>query len=280
MQNSIRTVYGSLLQTCVLLKLPFSLVDNTTLNEKFAIQAGVAPSATELPAMRYFAIGNGGHKMSVGAGGIAKPEVIQHKGTDAALFNHLPFVLREEDNDLGPTDRALYGLRRVEVHNGKRYIAYYLKRLALTTVNAAMEYTAVQNGNSTVTAFVPDSSNLNPTPSVLNTSGVNVVSGDYVAATAKVEIALSSTDVDELLNVAKVIYDDDSYAIISEIALCSGVDKVVQSAGVGNTVINFNEVIAAQVISHVSAFFPVKYSNSGLSTLLDVGNSEALWSLQ
>lgn len=279
MENTTRTVYGSYLQTCILMKLPFIMKENTTLNEKFGIQAGIAPGSADVPGMRYFGVGNGGHKMSVGAGGIAIPEIVQHKGTDAALYNHLPFVLREETNDLDATARANYGLRRIETHGNKRYVAYYLKRLGLSTVVPAMEYTTVRDGASTVTAFVPDSSNLNPTPPTLSSSGVNVVSGDYVAATAKVEIALSASDVEELLNVAKVIYDDEAYAIISEVSLVSGVDKVVSSPAVGNTVINFNEVIAAQVVSHVNAFHPMKYANGGTSMLLDIGNSEALFNL-
>lgn len=279
MDGITRTIYGSLLQTVKLLGLPFSKKTNSTLNEKFGIQADAVPSISDMPNVQYYVIGNGGHRMSVGTDGIAKPEPIQHRATDAALFHHLPFVLREPQNDLAAADRANYGLRREETWNGLRYIAYYLKRIPLSTVVADMEYKSVQDGNTITSPFAPDSSNLNPTPPALSPSGVNVVTGDYTTATAKVSLALTAADVTELLNVAKVIYDDEDYAIISEIGLVSGVDKVITTTGVGAATISFNEVICAQVVSHINTFFPLRFSSNGTEILLDVGSTEPMYSL-
>lgn len=280
MENITRTIYNSYLQTCLLMGLPFEVFANSTLNERFGIQQGVIPADGVIPSMKYYAIGNGGHKMTVGANGIAKPDPVQHKGTDAACYSPLPFVLREIENDLSVVDRANYALRRLETHQGRQYVAYYLKRIDLTNTTAGMELVTVRDGVSGVAAFTPDSSNLNPLPPDLSSTGVNIVSGDYVSATAKVGLTLSTTDVGELLNVAKVIYDDDAYAIISEVALCSGVDKIVQSPAAGNVMINFNEAIAVQVMSHINTFFPLKFTNNATEILLDVGATEPLFSLE
>lgn len=279
MENIVRTIYGSYLQTCNLLGLPFSRKANTTLNEKFNIQADTLPTMSDMPKTRYYGIGNGGHRMSVGADGIAKPQPIQHRSTDAALFNHLPFVLREPQNDLANTERANYGLRREEMWNGVRYIAYYLKRIPTSTVVAEMEYKTVTNGTTNTTPFVPDSSNLNPTPPELSPTGVNVTTGDYTTASAKISLALSAWEVEELLNVARIIYDDENAAIISEICLVSGIDKVVQVPGVGTSVLNFNEVICAQVVSHLNSFFALAFSKNGTEMILDVGATEPLYKL-
>lgn len=279
MENTTRTVYGSYLQTCMLTGVPFSKIANTTLNEKFSIQADAVPNAGEIPKMRYFAIGNGGHQFTVGADGVAKPEPVQHRATDAALFKHLPFVLREPTNDLAAADRANYGLRREETWNGLRYIAYYLKRIPMADVVPGMEYKTVADGTTTTTAFVPDSSNLNPTPPDLSSTGVNVVSGDYTVATAKVGLSLSATDVTELLNVAQVIFGDPNAAIISEIAMVAALDRSVQVAGVGGAMFAFNEAVVAQVVSHINSFFPLRFSNNGVELLLDVGATEPLFAL-
>lgn len=279
MENITRTVFGSYLQTCMLMGLPFSVMPNTTLNEKFGIQAGVLPDITVIPNMRYYAIGNKGHQLSVGANGLTKSDPVQHRATDAACYNHLPFVLRTMDNDLAPADRANYGLRRQEVHGGLQYIAYYLKRIDLSTSVPGMERVSVADGVSTTSAFVADTSNLNPTPPDLSSSGVNVVTGDYVAASSKLPLVLSADDTAELLDVARILYDDENYAIISEIALVSGVDKVVPSPALGGTTINFNEVIAAQVVTHINTLFAVKYNNDGNQLLLDVGATEPLLKL-
>lgn len=280
MENITRTIYGSKLQTCLLMGLPFVLETNSTLNERFGIQNGVAPDATVIPTMRYFCIGNGGHTFTMGAGGRSKPEPIQHRGTDAGLFSPIPFVLRETNNDLDVTERAKYALRRQETHGGRQYFAYYAKRLDLVNVSAGMELIHVQDNVNTVTAFIPDSSNLNPTPPVLSSTGVNTVTGEYVSATAKIGLILSGVDINELLNVGQVIYDDPELAIISEVGLCSGVDKYVQSPGVSGTTINFNEAIAVQIVTHINTFKPAAYVSNGTEILLDVGATEPLFVLE
>lgn len=280
MENITRTIYGSYLQSCHLMGVPFSMKPNTTLNEKFDIQAHVAPDVTEPPKLRYFAIGNGGHKMTTGQDGMSKPEPLQHEATDAACFKHLPFILREPENDLTVSERANYGLRREEVHNSVRYIAYYLRRIPLSGVTPAMELKTVDEGTTVTTPFEPTSANLNPTPPELNNSGVNTITGNYATVTAKLNLALSTWEIAELLNVANVLWSDDGFAIISEIAMVSGVDRVVQSPSVGNSTINFNDVIAAQVVSHVNAFYALKFANAGTGLILDIGASDPLFSLQ
>lgn len=279
MDNIVRTVYGSYLQSCQLLGLPFALAANSTLNEKFGVQAGVPPNSGVLPNCRYFAIGNGGHKLSV-TNGLYIPEPIQHMTTDAALFNHLPFVLREPSNDLTATQRANYALRVAEVHNGINYVAYYLKRIDFTNVAASMQYkTVASDGSVTTSPFVPTTANLNPTPQTLSTTGVNVVTGDYVMASAPVPITLTADDVAEILNVANIIYGDPNAAIVSEIALVSGCDKVIAAGGSGSTTFNFNEVIAAQVDSFINTFYALNFSQDGVDNIVDCGAVEPLYKL-
>ncbi len=142
-----------------------------------------------------------------------------------------------------------------------------------------MEKVTVTDGVSNTVAFIPDSSNLNPTPPPLDNSGVNVVSGDYVTATARVGLVFTEADINELLNVAEVLYEDDDYAIISEIGLCSGLDKLVTATGANNTSFNFQEAIAVQVVSHINTFLQLKFTNTGTTVLLDVGATEPLFSI-
>lgn len=279
MENITRTLYGSYLQSCTLLGLPFDVKPNTTLNQKFSVQASTLPSADQLPKVRYFGIGLGGHRFAVGANGVHKPQTVQHEATDAALYSHLPFVLRALDNDLTTAQAAKYAMRRLETHDGIQYAAYYLKRIDLTGVTPDMQVVSVVDGTSTVTPFVPSAANLNPTPPDLDSSGVNVVTGEYAAAQAVVDISLDEDDVAELINVAKVLYNDEEMAMVSEVALVSGVDKVVTSPAAAGATINFNEVIAAQVVTHINTFFTFKSSSTGANLILDVGATEPLFRL-
>jgi hypothetical protein len=279
-QPICRTLYGSYLQTALLMKLSnWACMPLTTLNEKFNIQSGVYPAAGVLPSLGYWTIGNGGHTFSVDANGIAIPTPIQHIATDAALYNHLPFVLRPIANDITTAQQALYGLRRIEQYNGAAYVAYYLRRMVLTDVIAAMELINVASGVTTVTPFVANNSNLNPTPPVLSSSGVNLTTGNYAAASAQLSLLLGAADITELINVANVKYNDPNAAIISEVGLCSGIDAVVSSPAVNNTQISFNEAIAVQIVSFINTFYPVQYSNNAITLLLDVGATEPLLTL-
>lgn len=279
MELITRTVYGAQLQTCLLLNLPLDIKPNSTLNEKFGVLETTVIAVTDKPSMRYVAIGNGGHKSVSGAEGISAPYPIQHNPTDACLFSHLPFILRDITNDLTAPQRVNYALRKLETHDGKQYIAYYLKRLDYTDVVAKLTFKTVLDNVTTTTDFIPNASNLQPVQPPLNNSGVNVTTGSYISATAKVPFVLSESDIKELLDAATIIYGNDNYAIISEIALCSGVDKVVAIDAGGATPFNMNEVIGAQVVSFVSTFFSCKFDNSGISVLLDCGASEPLFNL-
>jgi hypothetical protein len=280
MELITRTVYGASLQTSLLLNIPVDIKPNTTLNEKFGIFPTTFITQQDRPSMRYVAIGNGGHRSITGPEGISVPDPVQHTSTDAVLYKHLPFVLRDPANDLTPVQRANYGLRRVQSHDGKPYIAYYLKRLDYTTVVSKLDFKTVQEGGATTTSeFIPNSSNLEPIPPALSSTGVNVTTGNYISATAKIPFTLNESDIQELLDAATIIYGDDNYAIISEIALCSGVDKVLTIDAGQPGSFNMNEVIGAQVVTFFNTFFSCKFDNKGIDILLDVGASEPLFVL-
>lgn len=278
MQPLVRTVYGAQLQTCQYMRLPFSLLDNTTLNQKFNIHAEVALTPTELPKLAYIGIGNGGHRVTVGADSVPLIEVVEHLPDHAALYNQLPFVLRLLDDDLSAQDRAQYRLRRIEYHDGTPYIAYYLKCLDLSETVSQMELISVINGVSQSTPFVPSNSNLNPTPPALTPDGVNLTTGDYIFASAKVPFLFTEADVAEFTNVANVLYGDTNYAIISEIALCSGVDRVVSGTFNGATAA-YTDAIAVQVMNFIAAFYSMTFNNTGIDMLLSVGSVEPLLTL-
>ncbi len=279
MESVTRTVYSSYIQTCLLLGIPPVYPANSTLNEKFGIQSGTLPTANDRPTLGYYGIGNRGHQIVVGAEGIPKPEPVQHRATDAALYGHIPFVLRPVMDDLTSVERARYALRREEVHNGETYVAYYLRRLDKSNVTPIMNYKVIADNQESTAPFVPNSSNLNPTPPNIASTGVNVIGGEYVSASALLSLSLTESDATELINVAKVLYDDEYASIISEICFCTGVDKIVQVTGSQGGTFNFNEAIGVQIASHIPAMIPMKFSNTGTSITLSVGATEPLFLL-
>lgn len=277
MEKTVRTIAGNYLQTVLLERLTYEMKEFTTLNEKFGIMANTYPNVGEIPAARYFAIGNGGHTFTAGAAGRYKPELFQHLPDHLALFNQLPFVLRETTNDLTAVQRQNYGLRRAETHNGVNYIAYYLRRIDMTGVKAEMLSKKIVDGVATVTPFIPTSANLNPQPPLLSPSGVNVTTGDYLTASAKTPVKMTPFEIAELINVANILYADPGMAIISELAVVSGIDRVIQVADSGQVPFAFTEVIAAQIVTHIQQFYVAQFNNEGIDQTLDVGATEPLF---
>lgn len=277
MDNTTRTAYAAKLQTCQLLGIPFTLDPKSTLNEKFSVATSQALSAGQIPTLGYVAIGNGGHRMATAAGGIAVPEPIQHRSTDAELFNHLPFVLRPIGSDLSLSEQTAYAMRVQVTISGVPYYAYYLKRLDLSTVSATLNYNTVANDVTTTTAFVPNSSNLSPNPPALSNSGTNVVSGDYITASALVPWTFTAADVAELVNVSNIMFGTSNLAIVSEIALVTGVDRNIQATSANNGTFTFKEVIAAQIAAFISTFHSMSFSSNGLNLTFNVGATEPLY---
>lgn len=274
-----RTVFGAAMQTAQYLGKSYQVQENSTLNEKFGVQANTLPANDERHAVKFFCIGNGGHRAVTGADGLSYTTPNNHAATDAACFNHIPFVLREIANDLSIEQRAQYGLRRVETHNGRQYIAYYAKRLVLDNVNVNLQKTTVEGSNQTTNPFVPTSANLSPTPlgDDLGDSEVVTASGEYVSGSAVVTINFNSADADELREVARVLYGDEKYAVISEIALVGGVDRTVTGSAAGSSNINYLEVIAAQVTTFIATYYQLNMQNNGFTFTADVGIAEPLF---
>ncbi|MBE0438313.1 MAG: hypothetical protein IBX57_00905 [Gammaproteobacteria bacterium] len=270
-----RTVYGSALQTAALLKIPHRIVENTTLNEKFSIEADLELTEDDFPGVNYYCIGNGGHRVVSGADGIPYTTPINHRATDAALFNHIPFVVRDLDDDLTIARREKYALRKIITVGDKNYIAYYLKRIDVSQVTTEMQHTKVIDGNQTTTAFVPSNDNLNPEPPALPNDGIITTDGNYVTSSAIVTIAFDEQDVEELMDVSRILYNDEDHAIISEVGLCSAVDRVVTTTGYVGT-FNYREALGAQVVTHITGYYPVGYTNAGFELKIEAGATEPM----
>ena len=275
--NTTRTICGAYLQTHQLLGLPYVVTPNTTLNEKLNIADTLTLNANEMPSARYTCIGNGGHGVKTGATVPGVPVPLQHTVEDGAPFNMLPFVLRPVGNDLDGTQRARFALRRTEEHSGEFYYAYYLRRIDMTDVVVKMLHKSVTGGVTNITEYVPTSSYLNPTPPDVSNTGTNVPTGDSLAANAKLPILYDSFDIAEIVNAVKIIYGDEDRAIISELALESGVDRTIITDTTGAATINFNECIAAQVHSHISGIQLLRFANTAIVSNYNVGASEPLY---
>lgn len=274
-----RTCYGAELQACQLLNVPFVLTPSTTLNEKFGVQAGVAPAVGTLPDMQYYCIGNGGHANETGPDGFPYTTPLQHLSTDAALYRHLPFIMRPVGQDLDPTTMQKYALRTtITAPNGSQYVAYYLKRIPMTGIEPTMTLNSTVNGVTSTQPFVPTSANLNPTPPPVSSSGVVTTNGSYITSSAIISLDFDANDVAELINCCQILFNNELYAVISEIGLCSGQDKIVNVQASGQQpALSYNEAVAVQIATHVTTYYSIGSSNQGIDIDIQVGATEPLY---
>lgn len=271
-----RTAMASLLQTNLLNGDKHVPPAYTTLNELFQIAQNGVIGNDENPEFGYYAIGNRGHTSSVVGDDDVIINLYKHQPSDAACWQHIPFVLRQEANDLSADQRKNYGLRRMEQYNNKNYWAYYLKRIDTKSSVAKVQETTVTNGVPDTKDYVYDSSNLNPTRPITLPDEATTTAAQFLAVTKPVDVVFGDFDVAELLNVATVKYGTEQRAIISEIALCSGVDRTIQTTGAGGAQINFEEVLAAQVLTFISTYRQMTIDNRGFTMNLELGATEPL----
>jgi len=275
--NTSRTIYGAYLQDCLFTRRPWTMKKNTTLNEKLDINKDVPPDNNAYPFLGYWCIGDKGGALTTGNGGRVQLTPLPHRGSDAAPFSIIPFVLRPVANDLDVNTQKLYALRKLIAVNGNNYFAYYLRRIDYSNINPEMLYTNVVNGVASTSAFVPDTSNLNPEPPALNPDGSVSTTGDYLSVSEPVALVLQPSDIAELMNVAQVLYGSSDASLITEIAMCTGMDKVMSSPDGANGSISFNEAVGVQVAGYASAGYMIPYLQEGITVNMNVGTAEPLF---
>ena len=274
------TLSGIRVQTACHLGLPLNYPEKSTINEHLSVFKDVMPDAMARPTAKYLVLGNKGHKVTEQTDDLQGVVPVTHQPTDAAPYGIIPLVLRPVDKDLADDVRDRYALRRLETHNNVRYWAYYARRLAYPGKTVTDYYTKVRDGVSTVNEFKYTDLNLHPTQPDLTdynfdvTDTVVASDGDYVNTAATIDIKLDAFDIAELINVAKVKYQNPTLAIVSEFCLCTGVDTVATGESFMGSPFTYEEVAGCQVSLFLTTFINVAFNNGGVGYTVSMGQTE------
>lgn len=280
-----RTVLGAYLQTHNLLGKDLTLMDHSTLNEKFDILNpatpgnGVGPG--ERSALKCLVIGNGGHTVITGPDSIPYTAPLQHRSTDFALFKHIPFAMRDivagEDVTSGTFVKSNYCLRKVENHDGTDYAVYYGRRINNPqAIDITVKHFVTEDGEVISNVdFVPTfEDQLEPVPPALPNENVVTTTADYIAVSAILPLILGPDEIEELKNVAMILYGNEDLAIISEMGVCTGIDMAVPAS-----VPVFTDVKCCQIFTHIVTYHAAAHVNNGLEINLELGATEPLLAL-
>lgn len=274
--RAIRTIHAAHLSTHKTLGIPYVPLPNTTLNQKFNVYPEELPMQGEYPNVVYVAVGRRGAKLSVSTMGDPKPVQIPHTPEHAALYGHMPWIVRRMEDDLTAAQRKHYRMRvPFTGKDGKPYIGYYLRAVDLTLVKPKVELRHVEDGKITATVFEPDVANLSPKHVVLDNINVQDPNNDCLVSTAKLEVVLDVNDISELINSFSVIDGDASGAIISELALVSGVDRVMQT-NINGAMGSYIESICSQINVFTYKYIVLDVTSTKIELTFDVGSAELM----
>lgn len=275
MESVVRSIYAAHLNTCKLMNRPLTVLPNSTLNQKFNLFPNELPAANEFPTLAYLGIGNKGASYDLTADNFILTDPIPHLPRHASLYNFIPFVVVPAANDLAATDRIKYRLRVPMTINSVDYIAYYLRVLDISALIPDVELRNVNNGVITSSAFTPSLSDLSPTPPVISTTDLNSPNGDYLVSSAKVSFVLDQADIQAIMDACTLLYGDARYAVINEIALCTGIDRILNGTFGGATA-PYTEAVYSQIATFISQYHALTSNTTSVSLELDIGSVEPL----
>lgn len=267
MYQTQKTIFHTDLELQRILKKGFTPMDYSTLNEYFNVAAGEETDDDMYPEVKYIAIGRGGHRGRLDASGLTLIDILQHDATDAVLYEHIPFIVREVDNDLSIEERNRYGMRVLVERNGINYFAYYLKAVDLTQSFAKVQtITPDEEGGVQFETYQPTPAQLSPTPLTLSNVEQNLSNGKHLTVSSDINITLTATDIDEIIQAVIIMYGDVSYATISEIATVTAIPKTINST-LGDINATYVEAIHAQIANHIPANYGLQFSSTGIDAI-------------
>ena len=317
-----RTAVGASIQTSRGLGLKHNIQDFTTLNQAINERTIVAnlpepitsgmevlpaydyQTDSDLLSSQYLCIGNGGHKVIVGGNtngtGGANPSPnpnvgtstnaipftipVDHMATDTGLYNMIPFLGRPVSKGLSISERRDYGLRRTIMLNGELWEFYFARKLKRDRLTPTINITHVVDGESSTSEFVPTINNLKPVHPTEDTS----YNGSYASVTVPVEVVWNEKQIQDIRDACRVLYGTENVAIISEISICSGVEKPITQKYPNSgpqTPVNvatntFFEAVACQVVMHITTYIPINFSEREYKLEMDFGATEPLYGVK
>lgn len=255
------------------LRRPYPIHDNSSLNQLFEIEQNAEFSDGEYPYINALVIGIKGHVTTTRSSGGSYPSSRRHNAEDTTLREHIPFVLRLLNDDLNEEQRKNYGLRKLMDIDGETYVAYYALDLDLSGVNIVKKQLKMRDGKiESETAF--NFSSENQTPSIpedtLDLQDA-LRNGDSIRTSGMTSIVLDSFHLTEIINVFKILFNDDEGALISEVGYCTSVKRLITAPGANGETISFNEMIGCQIGTFVAQFHKIESKDDVIDLSMDFG---------
>lgn len=232
--------------------IDIELEPNTTLNEKYNILPTMNVPTGVLPKLMYLGIGIDGIGTNVKVG--------THKYIHGTLYDSIPFICRNINNDLTTVEASKYRMRVLKTIGGIDYAFYYLKHIEsiADTVNTkVITKTAGDTTGGAVSRFNTDDPEiLSPTPEASN--NLDLTKTLYYFTEGKIPLSLNQEEKDEIINAYHILTGLNNIPNIVEMCLYTGLDTVLP-----------NGLIEAYAVRS-GVFYPVPYELQPLLTVAGI----------
>ncbi len=265
MFNIVKTIYNTDLINSQLTGTDYTILQGTTLNEKFGIIENVI--GDEKPTLKYFTIGMPYEDMF--SDNSVSLQTVKHDPIDGALFKHVPFLVKTLDSDISGSEREGYRLRVEILKDGIVYVLYYMKIINVDVAESMI--VTINNNDGILIPEIYETENvdkiLEPIPIEHDTlyapDDVNMV-----VAVKKIKLKLTGAELNEIKEAMLFMYPDEEQKI-GEIGLCSGVDVDVNG---------YPESAYTQMNYFIKMDYPISEMNVNevIIKSIDLGGLESL----
>lgn len=273
-KTSVRTIYGSLVQSAGRWGTALRQLPNSTLNQKFQFQPDAKPFEGERVTSKYLAIGLKGVTIERHDGRFLV-NFRNYKSSQGALFDHIPFIMRPLDNPLTPEERAPYRGRVIKEYNNRLYELYYLWAFEDDMTPAISEKRTYVGQTITADPWEPTLSDLNPDPDALIPDEPVGNGKEHLAASRKMQWVFTPAMIQEIMECCNIIHGNPNFAELSEFGLVSGVDRRV-TGDFGGIQSQYTEAIYAQINDFIRTRISAPNSLGGKIINIDAGSVEPL----
>ncbi len=235
---SVPTLLGVINQFHGIMNLSYTFRPETTINRKRGVLPGYQPQ--RIPVCKYFGIGIRGFANISSQDNLAQPYYPSPENQD--LYEPIPFRCVPER--LSPEEEAKYRMRTLTTIGNQQYYQYWLKCIEFEDTSVRLSKVD-ENGRET--AYVIDNNNLNPIPSIANSSDVINSTTSRIVASVTGICTVTGAEVVEVIN---AMYGGDlRKARISEFGVYTGEDHEV-SAELDADGVAYKEAVYVQLASH------------------------------
>ena len=295
MYTGVPTIYSAAIQVAQRRGSPHDVYEHSTIHEVLdkIPEATLAGQRGQWVAAPYsyqdtrqikvccVCIGHGGHRLRAESGALIPTfEPRPHRATDSGLFKQMPFVVKPVNADLSAADRERFCLRRTMMINGVLHAAYFGRVVNETEIpNATIVKRIITDSSDVSTEWRPSSAD--NSPSMKDDEPAGTTQQVYVSAAVVDQLTFTEQDVTWLREACRLLYGSESYAYISEVAVCTGVKREVtarynDSGNASSAYTGPMEYVGVQVASFSYAACDMSAHPTGFNMGISTAVSEPL----